>query len=371
MSHRYGIQAAHVDELEIVTGQGNLVTCSKEENRDLFDCARGGLGQCGIITSVTIPLVKAPTTIRTYRLFYQATDSSLFLEDAKAFVESGQIDMIHAFLKPCTEGSIGSILGSDKFAASSKDFKSLIQTGESKKSLVYFLELGSYSWDNLAVDTEASNAIEDLLSSRNNRFLNGEYFTEENDFSTYIRKDPPVVETNKEHGTVPHPSFATLIDENHIQNLLDHHLHSNDRGDDKTNEILIMPVKNTSILSTGHDVPMFPMPKGSELSYFVLFLGSVIPGGGSDQMSSIRSHHRKLHSLSLSLGGKRYSYDTITNEVRGETAWKAHIGSEATWKSLVEAKRRFDPNHILCPGVHMWKEDEKIISSKKTRAVVG
>lgn len=366
MSHRYGIQAGHVDELEIVTGKGDLLTCSKEDNSDLYDCARGGLGQCGIITSVTIPLVKAPTAICTYRIFYRAFDASMFLEDVKDFVESGHIDMIHAFLKPCTKECIGSILGSDEFAASSNEFKSLIQQGESTKSLVYFLELGSYSWDNRNGDETTSKTIENLLSSKQDRFLNGEYFTEENDFATYIRKDPPVVETNKEHGQVPHPSFATLIDETKAQKLLDCHLHSNDRGDDKTNEILIMPVKKT------FEVPMFSMPKDSELSYFLLFLGSVIPGQGSSKMSEIRAHHRKLHSLSSKLGGKRYSYDTITAEVQGPTAWKDHIGCETAWESLVNAKRRFDPNHILCPGVNMWKEnnDDQHIGKNTEAAVV-
>ena len=52
------------------------------------------------------------------------------------------------------------------------------------------------------------------------------------DFQTYITKDPPVVETNKAHGTVPHPSFATMIDENHVVQLLEHHIHSKNRGNE-------------------------------------------------------------------------------------------------------------------------------------------
>lgn len=360
MSHRYGIQAAHVDEMEIVTGRGDLLVCSKENHSDLYDCARGGLGQCGIITSISIPLVKAPTSIRTYRLFYPACDASSFLEDVKTFAESGQIDMIHAFLKPCTNDFMSSILDPDAFAASSKEFKNLVQDGESNKSLVYFLELGCYLWD-----ARDLNAIQKLLLSKQNSFLNGEYFTNECDFQTFIRKDPPVVETNKEHGTVPHPSFATLIDEKHAPTLLDHHLGSSERGNDSTNEILIMPVKSTSKLAnfSGQNVPMFAMPEDSELSFFLLFLGSVIPeqsdveqaSSCSKQMTEIRAHHRALYSLSTALGGKRYSYDTITSEVKGEAAWKEHF-REDNWRRLVLAKRKFDPNHILCPGVDMWKE---------------
>mmetsp|Transcript_24366 Transcript_24366/g.37055 ORF Transcript_24366/g.37055 Transcript_24366/m.37055 type:complete len:1065 (+) Transcript_24366:1685-4879(+) len=369
MSHQYGIQAAHVDEIEMVTGLGDHFVCSKENQKDLFDCARGGLGQCGIITSVIIPLVKAPKTIRTYKLFYPACNSSVFLKDVKIFVSCGQIDMIHAFLKPCTKTSIASILGPDAYDASSTKFKKLVQDGESNKSLVYFLELACYLWGDVSVSTlENSKGIPNLLLSKQNAFLNGEYFTNEADFSSYIRKDPPVVETNNEHGKVPHPSFATLIDEHQAPTLLDYHLASNARGDDSTNEILIMPVKSNSSLSCGHNVPMFPIPKGSELSFFLLFLGSVIPKpkgdnndpnapSCSDQMSTIRAHHRKLYSLSIKIGGKRYSYDTITAEVKGEKAWKEHFGCHETWERLVLQKRKFDPNHILCPGVDMWKDD--------------
>ena len=39
MSHQYGIQAAHVHELEVVTGKGDLLVCNKEDHQDLFDCA--------------------------------------------------------------------------------------------------------------------------------------------------------------------------------------------------------------------------------------------------------------------------------------------------------------------------------------------
>ena len=361
MSHRYGIQSAHVNEMEIVTGRGDLLTCSEESNSELFEYARGGLGQCGIITSVTIPLVKAPKTICTHTLFYRAADGKSFLEDVKTFVESNQIDMIHSFIKPCTEEIIGSIIGADIFSASSSNFKAAIKEGESNDGLVFFLELGCYLWGDQVQDASSSMSVKKLLSNKSG-CINGEYFSEECDFQTYITKDPPVVETNKAHGSIPHPSFATIISEKHALALLNKHLDSSDRGDDSTNEILIMPIKSNVNLDSGHQVPMFPMPEDTELSYFILFLGSVVPEGTVTEaarsaeitMSKIRAHHRELYTLSNDLGGKRYSYDTITAEVKGEEAWKAHYGDE-TWKGLVSAKRKFDPDHILCPGVNMWK----------------
>ena len=75
-----GIQAGHVEEVDVVNGKGVLVRASPNVNKDLFDLVRGGLGQFGVITSLTIPLIKARRRILTlkalyspeewYRLFY-------------------------------------------------------------------------------------------------------------------------------------------------------------------------------------------------------------------------------------------------------------------------------------------------------------
>ena len=84
--------------MEIVTGLGNTVTCSSDENIDLFDCARGGLGQCGFIASVTIPLLPAPKKISLFKLLYHAKDVHALVKDIQLFVSSGHTEMIHAFL---------------------------------------------------------------------------------------------------------------------------------------------------------------------------------------------------------------------------------------------------------------------------------
>ena len=101
---------------------------------------------------------------------------------------SNWIDMIHAFLKPCTNDSIGSILGPDVFAASSGNFKAAVEEGASNHGLVFFLELGCYGcylWGDQVGDTATSDAVAKLLSSRDG-CIHGEYFSEECDFSTYL-----------------------------------------------------------------------------------------------------------------------------------------------------------------------------------------
>src|SRR5262249_1656541 len=69
-SSREGMQTDHVLSLDIVTGSGEELTCSATSHPDLFDAARAGLAQCGIITRATLRLRRAPERVRRFQLFY-------------------------------------------------------------------------------------------------------------------------------------------------------------------------------------------------------------------------------------------------------------------------------------------------------------
>ena len=132
--------------------------------------------------------------------------------------------MIHAFLKPSSV--VSKLVGEDKFSSSASEFQSSIKA-KSRGDLVVFLELGCYIWGDGA----------DLVAPQT-RCMSGQIFKEVQSFSQYITKDPPVVETNKAHGSVPHPSYATMIDEKRVVQLLERHISSPKRGEDRVNEIL-------------------------------------------------------------------------------------------------------------------------------------
>ena len=69
---RFGGIATQVCAVELMTADGELVQCSREENAELFDAARVGLGALGVITRVTLECVPAfalraveePSTLR-------------------------------------------------------------------------------------------------------------------------------------------------------------------------------------------------------------------------------------------------------------------------------------------------------------------
>ncbi|HEX4654452.1 MAG TPA: D-arabinono-1,4-lactone oxidase [Mycobacteriales bacterium] len=51
---RLGGLATQIRGLELVVGDGSIVTCSADERPALFDCARVGLGALGVVTAVTL-----------------------------------------------------------------------------------------------------------------------------------------------------------------------------------------------------------------------------------------------------------------------------------------------------------------------------
>ena len=59
--------ATQVRGLEIVTGDGSIVTCSPEERPELFDAARVSIGALGVITAVTLQCEPAFTLVADER----------------------------------------------------------------------------------------------------------------------------------------------------------------------------------------------------------------------------------------------------------------------------------------------------------------
>ncbi|WJX28333.1 cytokinin dehydrogenase [Trifolium repens] len=81
---RYGPQITSVHQLDVVTGKGEFVTCSKQNNSELFHGVLGGLGQFGIITRARIALEPAPKRVKWVRLLYN--DFGAFTKDQERLI---------------------------------------------------------------------------------------------------------------------------------------------------------------------------------------------------------------------------------------------------------------------------------------------
>ena len=91
-SYNHGAQVDNVISLDVVTGAGDLVTCSLESNRDLFESTLAGLGQCAIIVRAKLKLIPAPRFIRAYDIAYQHLDS--FLLDFQKILMGERFDYV-------------------------------------------------------------------------------------------------------------------------------------------------------------------------------------------------------------------------------------------------------------------------------------
>src|SRR5260370_13959635 len=97
-----GAQVDHVQELEVVTGEGEAIRCSANNHRELFEAALARLGQCGIITPPGITLVPAPSLVRAYTIVY--ADSAALFPDFLKLLDRGELSELFNFGIPNRKG---------------------------------------------------------------------------------------------------------------------------------------------------------------------------------------------------------------------------------------------------------------------------
>src|SRR5262249_37507832 len=101
-SYRYGAQGDNAWELEVVTGTGDRVVCSREQNREVFDAVRSGLGQFGVISRAQVRLRSCRMMTRTYFLLYD--DLPALMKDAATLMSSDRIHYLESWCVPCPQG---------------------------------------------------------------------------------------------------------------------------------------------------------------------------------------------------------------------------------------------------------------------------
>ena len=78
-SHRFGATVDSVQELEVVTGEGSLLTCSPNNRKELFEMVLAGMGQCAMIVRARLSLVPAPDRVVQWDLLYDDLEEYLNL----------------------------------------------------------------------------------------------------------------------------------------------------------------------------------------------------------------------------------------------------------------------------------------------------
>ncbi|HEY2512586.1 MAG TPA: FAD-binding protein [Polyangiaceae bacterium] len=101
-SHRHGLAVSNVLAAEVVLGTGDIVTCGPVQERPVYDAVLGGVGRCGVLTSVELALELAPAKVRTSFLLYEELDALL----ADQLTLAGRSGVLHleAFCSASIQG---------------------------------------------------------------------------------------------------------------------------------------------------------------------------------------------------------------------------------------------------------------------------
>ena len=318
-SFRYGTQADNAVELEVVTGEGEVVTCSADQNRDLFDAARCGLGQFGIITRVKTRLRPCQHKVRMYHLLYD--DLATFMADAEVVMRPGD-QRFHTLESRCAPCPI---------------FMKRIGPGMKLREGAQLYAYWTYPMF-LTVEYQEGQEPDDtaLLAGLN-------YYkhlrTDEYTMDEFCNRLDPVFELWHRSGNwqMAHPWMETVLPWQTAQEFIEFCLDNlPPQSLGPAGHILLWPSRGTT-----SSVPLFCHPGGD----YVMGWG-ILPAVPAEFIEEAKAGLDLVSELSIGYGGKRYLSGYITFKTVEQ--WRAHFGD--VWPAVCAAKRKFDPRGILNPG---------------------
>lgn len=298
-THHYGVQTDTVVELEVVTGTGEVLTCSRDSNRQLFDAMLGGLGQCGVITRATLRLLPAPARARRWKLYYDSLPA--YLADQREVVRDGRFGYLEGQAVP----------GDGRWR--------------------YMLEAVAYYTPPTAPEEDA------LLGS----LTFGEAEREDTTYFDFLNRLEVGEAGLRAEGSWfhPHPWIDIFLADDTVEQMVAETLAATGEAElGATGLILLYPVRNDRLKT-----PLFRVPSG-ELTWLFSLLRT---GSPVDPL-----HNARLLELNVDLyrkvqasGGKVYPSAAIP---RSTEDWREHFGP--AWPVLIEAKSLYAPTNLLNPG---------------------
>lgn len=331
---KHGPQISNVLQLDVVTGKGELVTCSPTKNSELFNAVLGGLGQFGIITRARILLQDAPQKVKWVRTFYD--DFQTFMEDQELLVSmADKVDYVEGFL----------VLNEKSFRSSSIAFPAnldnLIPHLQPSK-IHYCIEFAIHD------SPSSSSSVEQVVKeiSRMLRYMPTQMYRVEVsyfDFLNRVRLEELRLR-KRNMWDVPHPWMNMFVPKQGITEFKDLLMESIS-SQEFEGLILIYPLlrdkwdTNTSAV--------LPESGGAEkVVYVVGVLRSANPTTCSTKCLDeiLRSHNHIAQTAGEELIGARQYLAHHPSPAH----WRRHFGPR--WDRFAARKARFDPLCLLSPG---------------------
>jgi FAD/FMN-containing dehydrogenase len=311
MSSRHGMQTDQIAELEVVTGDGNELTCSATSNPDLFNTVRAGLGQCGIIVQATLRLVRAPDRVRRYQLFYR--DLAALTSDQRRALKEHRFDQLQGALLPDRDGGWRYQLEGAVFydRDTAPDDEALLSKFSDDRGLAVIAD------QTYRDDAFAFSKFETLLRSK------GQWFN-------------------------PQPWLLTFLPGSNAEEVANEvvaRLTSDNIG--PFGRITYYPM-----FTGAFRTPLVRLPDEGVLPDGIVFPFNIIRIPTSNDAATVEpmvAQNRLLYDLIRQAGGVQYPVGAFPMSVND---WKDHFGPRLPLLSA--AKRRNDPDNSLTPGYNVF-----------------
>lgn len=300
-SHHYGVQVDNVLSLQVVTGLGNLETCSRSQNRALFEAVLAGLGQCGIIVRATVSLKPSAQNVRVFLLFY--SDLAALTSDQRWLIAEKRFDHVEGQVVPDASGGWR-----------------------------YMLEAASFYTQPMEPDN--NSLLSGLSYSRDTEQI------EDKSYFDFTNRLAPTVAFLKQSGAwfYPHPWLDLFVPGTAVDSFVGEIVSNLTLADTGQGPVLLYPVATNRLT-----LPLFRVPDEE-----VMFLFSILRTAPPDDASAIATmlaDNRTFFERNRDNGGYRYATGAIPFS---QADWKQHF--HPVWGKLVSAKHRYDPDNILTPG---------------------
>ena len=301
-TQRFGAQVDNVTELEVVTGTGEVLTCSAADNDELFHAALAGLGQVAVITRCTVRLVAAPTSVRTYTLAYPTAAGLMAAQRLAA--HDGRFDWLEGSVSPVGAAAQFALQGAAYFTTTPPDDAALLN----------------------GLGFTGTPQIQDVA------------------YADFIDQLAPVVAFLKSTGEWfdPHPWLNLLVPDAAADSFVSTTVAGLTAADiGASGVVLVYPVPTAKL-----NAPLLRVPQGGEFAFLFAILRTAAPDTGALPASTMLAANSVLYHDNQSLGGTQYPVGSIPGLTRAE--WRLQYGGQ--WPFFVGAKHRYDPRRILAPG---------------------
>ncbi|KAL8498120.1 hypothetical protein ACS0TY_021448 [Phlomoides rotata] len=329
-SFLYGPQISNVLELDVITGKGEFITCSKEMNSELFFAVLGGLGQFGIITRARIVLEKAPKRAKWMRIIYN--DFSTFIRDQEHLISTDHMTNSPNYV----EGSViteNSPINNwrSSFYSPSQLFK-MANLMKMKQGNLYSIDLVKY-YDDQTADT-IDHEVEMMLKDLN--FIDGFVFKKDVSFFDFLHR---VASADIDPTDEAHPWLNLFVPKSRIVDFNDGVFVDIIQRQNKTSgTIIFYPIHKQK----WDDRMSAVVPEGEDIFYTV---GLLHTSSTSESAGVFDDLNKQILEFCEKAGIKIKQY---LPHYESNEDWKKHYGSK--WDTFQLRKTLFDPRMILSPG---------------------